>query len=103
PTSGGVQPSSCGSPPVNAMPPIVEEVSVSPASIISLGVSRHAPPLTLGFGSEYDGSYFYVDHFAGAVHRLVRTSGTWVPAAQVPGQPSITAWATGLARIADAG
>ncbi|MBM4062941.1 MAG: hypothetical protein FJ265_17875 [Planctomycetes bacterium] len=50
------------------------------------------------FGAAYDGSAFYFDYFAGQVRRLVNT-GSWVAAPAVPGQPSATAWATGLVAV----
>ncbi len=100
-TSGGISASSCGVAPSNPTAPLVEIPITSTASTIALGVFRHQPGQTRGFGSAYDGSFFYVDHFAGQVRRLVRSGSTWIPATPVPGQPTSSAWATGITRATD--
>jgi glucose/arabinose dehydrogenase len=47
------------------------------------------------FGPNYEGDAFYWDYFAGQLRRLKNT-GSWGPAAAVPGQPDGTNWGTGF-------
>ncbi len=50
------------------------------------------------FGPAYEGNAFYLDYYAGELRRLVNT-GTWAPAAPVPGQPNATNWGTGFNNV----
>ena len=51
------------------------------------------------FGSDYEGSAFYLAFYAGEVRRLVQVGGVWAPAPPVPGQPSATNWAIGFSLV----
>lgn len=51
------------------------------------------------FGPGYEGNAFFLDYFSGQVRRLTNT-GSWAPAASVPGQPNSTDWANGFVAVA---
>ena len=95
----GTQPGAgCGGgAPAGLVPPIVT-VPIGPWSSILAGPRYRSQPAAHDFGVGYDGVLFYADHALGAVRRLVRT-GSWAPAAAVPGQPNAADWATGFDQI----
>ena len=49
----------------------------------------------------YDGDAFYLDYYVGELLRITPLGGTWVPAQEVPGQPSARSWGTGFSTTAD--
>lgn len=58
-------------------------------------------PSDYWFPAQYEGSLFLVDFFSGWWRRLEEGPGGWGLAPPVPGQPSATNWAEGLAFCSD--
>lgn len=84
------------------LPPIAT-LAVGPGftALVSLGVYRAPAGAPFRFGSAYEGSYLYAEHFTGRIWRIGRDGGGWASAAPVPGQ-SGPPWADGVAWITDA-
>jgi glucose/arabinose dehydrogenase len=55
----------------------------------------------LSFGPEYEESYFWIDHGAGFLRRIVQTPSGWEEAPPALGQPSARNWAQGIYHISD--
>lgn len=104
-TCGGLVPAACGQAPALVTPPIhAESHSGGALSIIGMGVSRAPPGAPWTFGPEYDGDYFFVDHYNGRVRRLRFDGTSWVIPPPVAGQvfPWTDTWAHSVFRVSDA-
>ena len=55
----------------------------------------------VSFPASYEGSLFLIEHFQGWVRRLVDSGSGWEIASAVPGQPSASNWAEGIANYSD--
>ncbi len=71
------------------------------ASVVSGGVYRSTGCASCDFPLEYEGDYFYSDHYAGFLRRLKFNGTSWGPAPAVPGQPNPTDWGTGFDEVSD--
>jgi len=61
---------------------------------------RSGPGAVNDFSADYDGDCFFCEYYGGWIRRIHHTpQGPWVIAAQAPGQPTSTEWATGLGAI----
>ncbi|MFY9344133.1 MAG: PQQ-dependent sugar dehydrogenase [Planctomycetota bacterium] len=87
--------SSCGGtmPAVVAPAAAINQSGSGWLSVMSGPRYRNQPGGTYNFGASYEGMWFYWDYFAGQLRCLVNT-GSWAPAAAVPGQPDGTNWGT---------
>ncbi|MBL8750008.1 MAG: PQQ-dependent sugar dehydrogenase [Planctomycetes bacterium] len=83
-----------GSAPGPSTPIAVHAVPPQFQALISLGVCRVPANAPFRFGPQYDGDYFYTDHFTGRIWRLNESGGAWLPAPPVPGQTNPALWAT---------
>lgn len=91
-----------GTPPAT-LPPIAEHaVGTQFLALISLGVCRAPASAPWRFGANYDGDYFYTDHFTGRIWRLHEQGGSWGIAPPVPGQFANELWGEGVYWIVDA-
>lgn len=71
------------------------------ATIIGGVVLRSVPNSTVTFPASYDGRYLFSDYYTGFIWMLRDSSGTWVKAPVVPGQPSTADWARGYTQASD--
>lgn len=100
---GNVALTSCtGSAPLPFAPIAVHTVPPQFQALLSLGVCRVPANAPWRFGPEYDGDYFYTDHFTGRIWRLEDQGGTWGIAPPVPGQANAALWAQNVPWITDA-
>lgn len=92
-----------GAPPTTSTPIAVHTVTPTQFfALISVGVCRVPANAPWRFGPQYDGDYFYTDHFTGRIWRLHDNGGTWSIAAPAPGQPNSSYWAQNVPWIVDA-
>jgi glucose/arabinose dehydrogenase len=71
------------------------------AAVISATLYRPMPGGIYNFPAEYHGNYFYAEYYQGFIRRITDYTGTWLPAAAVPGQPNATDWGTAIANVSD--
>lgn len=91
---GDVTLTSCaGSAPSPFTPIAVHTVPPQFQALISMDVCRVPTNAPFRFGPQYDGDYFYTDHFTGRIWRLKDIGGTWGIAPPVPGQTNAALWA----------
>ncbi|MGH7725997.1 MAG: PQQ-dependent sugar dehydrogenase [Candidatus Eiseniibacteriota bacterium] len=64
-------------------------------TVISGVLYRKPVGATVGFPTEYEGSYFLHDFYRGWIRRLIRSGDSWVTAPPVPGQPDDSTWGSG--------
>ena len=69
------------------------------AAVIGGVVVRPVPGSPVSFPPEYAGQYVFSEFFGGFLWRLRDSSGTWVSAQPVAGQPSARDWATGYEKV----
>jgi glucose/arabinose dehydrogenase len=65
-------------------------------AFISAGRYRPVKGGALNWPATYNGNVFYGEYFSGVLRRIENSTGSWLPAAAAPGQPTSTEWATGL-------
>ena len=69
---------------------------------MSVGTYRNAPNGASNFGMAYEGDYFFLDFYSGALKRLKPTGSGFAPAPPCAGQPDPTNWAVGFQTVGDA-
>ena len=69
--------------------------------VISGGVYRRPASGNVRCPLEYDGNYFFLDHYSGFMRRLTGSGNAWTAATAVPGQPSATDWASGMENVSN--
>jgi hypothetical protein len=91
-----------GSQPATLAPIATWSHATGAASIMSVGRYRNPVGGVYNFGTAYEGDYFYLDYYVGAIRRMKHNGVSWTTPAAVPGQPNATDWATGFDTVSDA-
>jgi glucose/arabinose dehydrogenase len=93
---------SCTGTAPSSVHPVATLPHFSPVSaIMSLGRYRNVPGGSGNFGMAYEGDYFFLEFYSGAVRRLKFAGTAWIPAPPVAGQPTLSDWATGFQSVVD--
>jgi glucose/arabinose dehydrogenase len=71
------------------------------AAMIGGVVFRHVEGSNTSFPASYDGMYMFSDYYAGWIWTIRDSSGTWVKAAPVAGQPNSRDWAAGFRQASE--
>lgn len=91
-----------GTQPASLAPIATWSHATGAQSIMSVGRYRNPAFGAFNFGAAYEGDYFYLDYYLGAIRRLVFNGSTWSTPPAVPGQPNTNDWATGFNMVSDA-
>jgi glucose/arabinose dehydrogenase len=91
----------CGSEGRTFAPPILAVPQPTFTVMSTATVYRPVGPGNSSWPNNYWGNLFYSDFYSGKLRRLVRSGGTWVSPAAVPGQPNSADWATGIYQAVD--
>lgn len=70
-------------------------------AIMSGGLYRNVNGGTFNLGAAYEGDYFFLEYFSGAMRRLHWNGSAWGPATPVAGQSAPDVWATGFQSVVD--